>query len=71
MKIIAVKLGINSSLSIYTARHSHATVLKRKDVSNEFISVALGHSNLQTTEKYLDSFTDEAIKEYSKLLTDL
>jgi len=43
-------------ISTYTARHSFATVLKRSGASIAFISESLGHSDLKTTQNYLDSF---------------
>lgn len=59
--------GINS----YVARHTFATILKRKGVNISYISESLGHTNLNTTKAYLDSFEkDERIKN-AKLLADL
>lgn len=69
MKKIANKVEINKNLTTYVARHSFSTVLKRSGVSTEFISEALGHSNLATTQSYLDSFEDETKKQYANLLT--
>lgn len=69
MKKIANKVEINKNLTTYVARHSFSTVLKRKGISTEFISEALGHSNLATTQSYLDSFEDETKKQYANLLT--
>ena len=71
MKNIAEKIGINSGVSTYAARHSFATVLKRKGASIDYIKDSLGHSDLKTTENYLDSFLDETIKKNTSLLTDL
>ncbi|MFT7072629.1 MAG: integrase [Patiriisocius sp.] len=70
MAKIGKELGITKKLTTYVARHSYSTVLKRSGVSIEFISESLGHSNIQTTESYLDSFEDETKKKYSNLLTD-
>ena len=56
IKLIAAKVGIEQNISTYTARHSFATILKRSNVSVEFISDALGHKNINTTESYLGSF---------------
>ena len=70
LKQIAKNIKIDKSLTTYTARHSYATVLKRKGVSVEFISEALGHTDIRTTENYLDSFEDETKKDVAKILTD-
>lgn len=72
MKAIAEDVGINikqNPCTTYVARHSFATVLKRSGASTEFISEALGHSNLKTTKNYLGSFEDETLKEVTKALT--
>jgi len=70
MKKIAGILDIDGSVTTYAARHSFATMLKRGGAPMEFISESLGHSNLQTTESYLDSFEDETNEKYSKILKD-
>jgi integrase/recombinase XerD len=70
LKKVAQKLNIDAPLTNMSARHSFATVLKRKGVSTEFISESLGHSSLKTTENYLDSFTDDVKKNTAMLLVD-
>jgi len=67
---VAEKVGIEHRITTYTARHSFATVLKRSGVNVTFISDALGHTDIKTTENYLDSFEDEQKKEIAKKLTD-
>ena len=57
---IAEELEIKQPVTTYTARHSFATVLKRGGVPLAFISESLGHSDLKTTENYLDSIEDDA-----------
>lgn len=69
MKNIGRQLGVDKNLTTYVARHSFSTVLKRSGVSTEYISEALGHQNLKTTESYLGSFEDAKKKEYTNLLT--
>lgn len=43
-------------ITTYVARHSWATILKRKGVSTSIISEGLGHQTEKTTQVYLDSF---------------
>ena len=50
-------------------RHTFSTVLKRSGASTEYIQEALGHSNVKTTENYLDSFGKEVKKEFAQRLT--
>lgn len=69
MKSIAKYLKITSDVTTYAARHSFATILQRSGASTEFISEALGHSNVKTTQNYLAGFEDETKKETTKALT--
>ena len=67
-KRMANDIGIQSKVTTYTARHSFSTVLKRSGASIEFISESLGHSDVKTTEHYLDSFENDMKKQYSNSL---
>ena len=55
-------------LAFHVARHTYATVLKREGVNVALISESLGHSNIQTTQIYLDSFENSQIDEAMKHL---
>lgn len=68
MKRILNNLNINKRATTYVARHTFSTVLKRSGVSTEFIQEALGHTDLKTTENYLDSFGKEVKKEFANRL---
>lgn len=46
---------------MHVARHTYATVLKRSGVNIGIISESLGHSDLKTTQIYLDSFENSEI----------
>jgi integrase len=65
---IRKKLGIEKKVTTYVARHTFSTIMKRSGASTEFIQEALGHTNIKTTESYLDSFEREMKKEYSQKL---
>jgi integrase len=69
MKIIAEKTGITKKVTTMTYRHSYATILKRSGASTEFIQESLGHTDIRTTENYLDSFDLNVKKKYSHVLT--
>lgn len=69
MKNIGKELEIENKITTYSARHTYATVLKRLGVNIAFISEAMGHSDIKTTENYLDSFEDEQKKEIANKLT--
>jgi integrase len=70
IKRIALKVGVDTKISTYTARHSFATVQKRLGTPIAYISESLGHSSLKTTESYLDSFEDDARREHTRKLLD-
>lgn len=69
MNIIGKALGIGS-ISTYTARHSFATILKRRGANIIFISESLGHNDLKTTACYLAGFEKEEREKNAYLLTD-
>ena len=69
MKLIAAELKINKACTSYFARHSFATVLRNSGASTEFISEALGHSSMKTTQSYLAGFEVEKIHETTNALT--
>ncbi|WP_369689225.1 tyrosine-type recombinase/integrase [Butyricimonas sp. Marseille-P3923] len=64
LRLIIVILFFIAFLNItYVARHSFATVLRRSGVNVGIISESLGHTDLKTTQIYLDSFENEQIDE--------
>lgn len=69
MKKLAGELKI-PVFTTYSARHTFATVLKRKGVAVSYISESLGHTSIRTTERYLAGFEQEDRRRYSAYLTD-
>jgi len=69
MKRIAKELELNKEVTTYFARHSFATVLRNSGASTEFISEALGHSSMKTTQSYLAGFEQETIHKTTDALT--
>lgn len=69
MRKIRKILCIEKTVTTYVARHTFSTIMKRSGASTEFIQEALGHTNIKTTENYLDSFEKEVKKEFSSKLT--
>jgi site-specific recombinase XerD len=63
LKKISQMIGIDVNLTTYVSRHSYATVLKNSGVNIALIGETLGHSNLKTTQIYLDSFENSQIDE--------
>ena len=71
MKRIARRLGIETNITTYVARHSWATTLLRKGISTAYISKGFGHASFSTTEQYLGGFTQDQKKSVADLLTNL
>ena len=59
LREIAKLSSISEEITTYYARHSWATIAKRKMIPVTMISEALGHADLKTTQIYLDSFDNE------------
>ncbi len=68
LKVLGKMIGLQIPLTTYVARHTYATVLKRSGVNIAIISESLGHSDLSTTQIYLDSFENSQIDEAMKHL---
>lgn len=68
LRKIAEKLGFEVHLCLGLARHSFATRLKLDGTPTPFISDALGHSSMTTTEHYLKSIPDSEFKKMGELL---
>ena len=68
IKKLAKELGINEKLSYQWARHSFSTNLHMKVVSERSIQEAMGHTDIGTTRKYIDSLIEEESDEIDKAL---
>lgn len=66
LKEIAIIVGIEKDLTSYATRHSFATTLKFKGVSEDIICELMGHSDVRVTRAYLRKFengiTDAAMR---------
>lgn len=60
----------NLRFTLYVARHTYTTTLKRKGASTGFIKESLGHQTILTTENYLDSFEDKERVKWANALLD-
>ena len=63
LKVLASELEIEADMTTYVARHSFASILKNYGVNVSLISEMLGHTDLKTTQIYLDSFENEQLDE--------
>ena len=63
LKVLASELEIEADMTTCVARHSFASILKNYGVNVSLISEMLGHTDLKTTQIYLDSFENDQIDE--------
>ena len=69
LKQLAEEMGFEGfNLTGYVSRHTMAMTLQNKGVAREKISQIMGHSDLETTNTYLDSFENEVIDEAMSVL---
>ena len=69
LKDIGEAAKIDEPISTYTARHSWATIAKRKGIPTAIISEGLGHDSEETTQIYLDSFENDVLDQANELIT--
>lgn len=68
LKNIREILELERVLTTYVSRHTMAMKLQNSGIAREIISATLGHSDLKTTETYLDSLKGEQIDSVSAVL---
>jgi site-specific recombinase XerD len=59
----AKAVGVNEKVSTYWARHSFTNTLANNGASIEFMSEALNHSDIKTTQNYIAGFEESRKKE--------
>lgn len=71
IKKLAQNNGITDKISTYWARHSFANSSVNVGASTEFVSEALGHSDVKITQKYIQGLETEKKKAIMNKVTDL
>ena len=61
LKEIMILLKINKKITFYTARHTFATLLKFKNISIDLIGQCLGHSDIKSTQSYLNKLPSQKL----------
>lgn len=64
----AESIGVTEKISTYWARHSFATMAIRNGVSMEYVSEALSHSNIETTQNYFAGFESHEKRKVSETI---
>jgi site-specific recombinase XerD len=68
IKNLARKIEIDDDISYQWARHSFATYALENNAGIELISESLGHSNIKTTQNYLNGFSGETKRKLSETI---
>ncbi len=71
LKIVAERIGLKMSLSLYCSRHSWASIAKSKGVPLGVISDGLGHDSELTTQIYLSTLDTSAVDRANALIIKL
>ena len=72
LKIIGRMVDIQLPLTMYTARHSWASVAKNKNIPISVISEGMGHDSEMTTQIYLASLDNAVVdKANAQILKEL
>ena len=61
LKSIATHLDVGIAISMYTARHSWASIAKSKNIPISVISEGMGHDSEMTTQIYLASLDNTIV----------
>ena len=61
LKKIGAMVGLQTSLTTYTGRHTWASTMRDMGVNLSVISKGLGHESLKTTQIYLSSLDTEGV----------
>lgn len=68
LKAIGKELGLSLPLTMYTSRHSWASIAKSKNVPLSVISEGMGHDSEATTRIYLASLDNMAVDKANSLI---
>ena len=72
LKKISCFMGLPKPLTSYVARHSWATLAKKKGISMQIISEGMGHNSEKTTRIYLSSLDRSVIDDANaKLISEI
>ena len=68
LKTIGKMVGVQLPLTMYTARHSWASVAKNKNVPISVISEGMGHDSEMTTQVYLASLDTAVVDKANRMI---
>ena len=68
LKKIAQMIGLSMPLTMYTARHTWASVAKSKNIPISVISEGMGHDSEETTRIYLATLDTSIVDKANNLI---
>jgi len=68
LKEIANMIGLSANLTLYTSRHSWASIAQSKNIPIAIISEGMGHDNEKTTQIYLNSLDKTIVDNANRLI---
>lgn len=71
LKVVADRIGLKMSLTMYCSRHSWASIAKSKGIPVGVISDGLGHDSELTTQIYLSTLDTSAVDNANALIIKL
>lgn len=71
LKVVADRIGLKMSLSLYCSRHSWASIAKAEGIPVDVISDGLGHDSELTTRIYLSTLDTSAVDKANALIIKL
>lgn len=71
LKELSKLVGVRKELTSYVARHTFATILKKKGTSTDVISELMGHADVQITKTYLQQFDSDELDSANRKLLDI
>ena len=70
LKTIAGLVGLHTNLTMYTSRHSWASIARNQDVPLAVISKGMGHDSEHTTLIYLASLDNSKVDKANELILE-
>ncbi|MBR5856412.1 MAG: integrase catalytic domain-containing protein, partial [Bacteroidales bacterium] len=71
LKKIACQIGLHTTLTMYVARHSWASIAKQNKIPISIISEGMGHDSESTTQIYLASLDTSAVDRANNIILNL
>ena len=73
LKYVMRQCGITKKVTTHTSRHTYTSLMiQNGDKLNLYdVMTSLGHTSLNTTEKYIQKFKSRRVDDFSKKLSDL